>query len=249
MIISATDAKIQGGRLVDETSLGFACGAVEALIAEIRLWRVAEAKSNTGSFQERPKGEAGTHEHRPLEYGFRVRPAAPRNDGMVPEMANDTVLCAIDARGVAAVTLNRPRVNNAYDGALIDALIATFGRLADDPALRVVVLRGAGKHFQAGADLSFLDHLRTVSPEENREFSRRTVAAIRGLQLFPRPVIALVQGGCFGGGVGIAAACDIAVAAEDAVFALSEVRWALLRRRSSRCWSSASARGRRGAWR
>ena len=88
-------------------------------------------------------------------------------------------------------------------------------------------MKGAGKHFQAGADLSFLDHLRTVSPEENREFSRRTVAAIRGLQLFPRPTIALIQGGCFGGGVGIAAACDIAVAAEDAMFALAEVRWGI----------------------
>ncbi len=140
---------------------------------------------------------------------------------------NDPVLCAIDHRGVAAVTLNRPRVNNAYDGALIDALTLTFARLAREPALRIVVLRGAGKHFQAGADLSFLDHLRSVSPEENREFSRRTVAAIRGLQLFPLPVVALVQGGCFGGGVGIAAACDIAVAAEDAVFALSEVRWGI----------------------
>src|SRR5712691_6682097 len=138
---------------------------------------------------------------------------------------NDTVLCAIDRRGVASVTLNRPRVNNAYDGALIDALIGTFTRLGREPALRIVVLRGAGKHFQAGADLAFLDHLRNVSPEENREFSHRTVAAIRGLQLFPLPVVALVQGGCFGGGVGIAAACDIAVAAGDAVVALSEVRW------------------------
>jgi len=141
--------------------------------------------------------------------------------------ANDTVLCAIDRRGVASVTLNRPRVNNAYNGALIDALTLAFARLEREAALRLVVLRGAGKHFQAGADLSFLDHLRTVSPEENREFSRRTVAAIRGLQLFPRPVIALVQGGCFGGGVGIAAACDIALAAEDAVFALTEVRWGI----------------------
>jgi methylglutaconyl-CoA hydratase len=69
--------------------------------------------------------------------------------------------------------------------------------------------------------------LRSASPEENRDFSRRTVAAIRGLQLFPRPTIALVQGGCFGGGVGIAAACDIAIATKDAVFALSEVRWGI----------------------
>src|SRR5438874_11270914 len=140
---------------------------------------------------------------------------------------DDPVLCAVDARGVATVTLNRPRVGNAYNGALIDALLDTFARLDSEPALRCVVLKGAGKHFQAGADLTFLDHLRTVSAEENHEFSRRTVAAIRGLQLFSRPTIALVQGGCFGGGVGIAAACDIAVAAEDAVFALTEVRWGI----------------------
>jgi methylglutaconyl-CoA hydratase len=139
----------------------------------------------------------------------------------------DPILCEIDRRGVATVTLNRPRVHNAYNGALIDTLIATFARLEREPGLRCVVLKGAGRHFQAGADLSFLDHLRMVSLEENREFSRRTVAAIHGLQLFSRPTIALVQGGCFGGGVGIAAACDIAVAAEDAVFALSEVRWGI----------------------
>ena len=141
--------------------------------------------------------------------------------------ANDTVLCAIDARGVASVTLNRPRVNNAYNGELIDALIDTFDRLGRDRAVRLAVLRGAGRHFQAGADLTFLDHLRTVSPEENHEFSRRTVAAIRGLERFPRPTIAIVHGGCFGGGVGIAVACDIAVAADDALFALTEVRWGI----------------------
>jgi methylglutaconyl-CoA hydratase len=139
----------------------------------------------------------------------------------------EPILCDIDPRGVATVTLNRPRVGNAYNGALIDGLIATFARLGREPGLRCVVLKGAGRHFQAGADLSFLNHLRTVSAEENREFSRRTVAAIRGLQLFARPTIALVQGGCFGGGVGIAAACDVAVAAEDAMFALSEVRWGI----------------------
>ena len=141
--------------------------------------------------------------------------------------ADEPLLCTIDGRGVASLTLNRPAVNNAYDGALIDALIDTFVRLERDPALRVVVLRGAGRHFQAGADLSFLDHLRTVSPEENLEFSRRTVAAVRGLQMFSRPTVALVHGGCFGGGVGIAAACDIAVATDDAVFALTEVRWGI----------------------
>ena len=139
----------------------------------------------------------------------------------------ETVLCEVDARGVASVTLNRPSVGNAYNGALIHALIETFARLGRDTGLRCVIVKGAGKHFQLGADLTFLDQLRTVSPEENLEFSRRTVAAIRGLQSFSRPTLALVQGGCFGGGVGIAAACDIAIAAEDALFAISEVRWGI----------------------
>src|SRR5256885_2802039 len=140
---------------------------------------------------------------------------------------DDPVLCEVDGRGVATVTLNRPSVGNAYNGALIEELIDTFARLDREAGLRCVVIKGAGKHFQLGADLSFLDRLRTVSPEENHEFSRRTVAAIRGLQSFSRPTIALVHGGCFGGGVGIAAACDIALAAADALLAISEVRWGI----------------------
>ena len=114
---------------------------------------------------------------------------------------DEPVLCEVDARGIATVTLNRPRVGNAYNDALIDGLIDTFARLDRDAGLRCVVMKGAGKHFQLGADLAFLDRLRTVSPEENHEFSRRTVAAIRGLQSFSRPTISLVHGGCFGGGV------------------------------------------------
>src|SRR3954462_11964970 len=139
----------------------------------------------------------------------------------------DPILCIIDGRGVASVTLNRPAVNNAYNGALIDTVIDTFERLGRDPAVRAVVLRGSGKHFQAGADLAFLDRLRTVSAEENREFSRRTVAAFRVVQLCPRPTIALIHGSCFGGGVGFAAACDIAIAADDALFGITEVRWGI----------------------
>ncbi len=140
---------------------------------------------------------------------------------------NNTVLCEIDRRGVARVTLNRPEVGNAYNGALIDGLIGAFARLERAPGLRCVVLRGAGRHFQAGADLTFLRHLGTAQAQENLDFSRRTMAAIDGLRHFPRPTVAIIQGGCFGGGVGIAAACDIAIAAEDTVFAISEVRWGI----------------------
>ena len=140
---------------------------------------------------------------------------------------NDAVLSEIDRRGVARVTLNRPEVGNAYNGALIDGLIATFARLERAPALRCVVLRGAGRHFQAGADLAFLRYLGTAPAQENLDFSRATMTAIDRLRHFPRPTVAIIQGGCFGGGVGIAAACDIAIAAEDAIFAISEVRWGI----------------------
>lgn len=140
---------------------------------------------------------------------------------------NDTVLSEIDQRGIARVTLNRPEVGNAYNGALIDGLIATFARLEGEAGLRCVVLCGAGRHFQAGADLAFLRYLGTAPAQENVEFSQHTMAAINGLRHFQRPTVAVIQGGCFGGGVGIAAACDIAIATEDAIFAISEVRWGI----------------------
>lgn len=142
-------------------------------------------------------------------------------------MTGDVVLVEVDRRGVATVSLNRPDVNNAYDDAVIAGLTAAFARLGGDPAVRLVVLRGNGRHFQAGADLSFLRRLTAAPEAENLAFSRATIAAIHGLQNFPRPTLALVHGGCFGGGVGMVAACDIAVASEDAVFSLTETRWGI----------------------
>jgi methylglutaconyl-CoA hydratase len=140
---------------------------------------------------------------------------------------SDPVLCEIGRHGVATLTLNRPQLRNAYDGDLIAALAGALGRLAGLEELRAVVLRGAGRHFQAGADLSFLEGLRAGPPEDNLAFSRRTIEAIDALKRFPRPTIAVVHGGCFGGGIGLVAACDIAIAAADAAFALSEVRWGI----------------------
>lgn len=140
----------------------------------------------------------------------------------------DVVLCSVDARGVATVTLNRPERNNAYNGEVINALIAGMESLAADPAVRVVVIRGNGKHFQAGADLSWLKEMGQLSPLENIEVSRRTASAIQGLTEFPKPTIALIHGGCFGGGTGIAAAADIVIASEDAIFAITEARWGVM---------------------
>jgi methylglutaconyl-CoA hydratase len=139
----------------------------------------------------------------------------------------EPVLVDIDRRGVATVTLNRPEVNNAYDGALVAALAGGLRRLAATAGMRLVVLRGNGRHFQAGADLAFLRHLSAAPADENLAFSRATVAAIEALASFRCPTIALIHGGCFGGGVGMVAACDMAIASDDAIFSLTEVRWGI----------------------
>jgi methylglutaconyl-CoA hydratase len=137
------------------------------------------------------------------------------------------VLLEIDQRGVAHVTLNRPERNNAYDGALIAALSGALDTLQHTRGLRAVVISGRGRHFQAGADLKWIDAVRTASREDNIAASRATAQAIWRLNAAPVPTIALVQGACFGGGTGLIAACDVVIAAEDAVFSIAEVRWGL----------------------
>jgi methylglutaconyl-CoA hydratase len=143
-------------------------------------------------------------------------------------MAESLVLSTIDERGIATLTLNRPEVHNAYNGALIDALIEAAGALAADGRVRMLVLRANGKHFQAGADLAWLRDVAGFALEDNVAFSRRTTLAMRALNAFPRPTLALVHGACYGGGVGMVACCDIAVATASARFALSEVRWGVI---------------------
>src|ERR1700754_4896202 len=141
--------------------------------------------------------------------------------------AHGPVLWDVDARGVATVTLNRPEVNNAYNGAMIDGLLAALDALGGAQGLRAVVLKGNGKHFQAGADLKWIDSVRRSDPKENLRVSRATAEAVQRLNHAPAPTIALVQGGCFGGGTGIVAACDVVVAADNAMFSIAEVRWGL----------------------
>ncbi len=142
--------------------------------------------------------------------------------------ASSTVLCDIDARGVATVTLNRPDRNNAYNGEMIGALIDTVSTMVEDDAVWVLVLRGNGRHFQAGADLDWLREIGGLSTLENIEVSRRTASAIQGLLEFPKPTVALIHGGCFGGGTGIAAAADIVIASADALFSITEARWGVM---------------------
>jgi methylglutaconyl-CoA hydratase len=137
-----------------------------------------------------------------------------------------SVLWTVDARGVASVTLNRPEVNNAYDEALIQGLHDAMDALG--AGVRAVVLRGAGRHFQAGADLTWIRDVASQSAAENERASRATALAVHRLNTLPVPTVALVQGGCFGGGTGIVAACDVVIAADNAMFSIAETRWGLM---------------------
>lgn len=143
-------------------------------------------------------------------------------------MNDAPVVWQLDTRGVASVTLNRPRVNNAYNAELVEGILSSIDALGKEPSLRVVVVRGAGKHFQAGADLNWLQEVARRSEADNVVASRATAEAVHRLNTLPVPTVALVQGGCFGGGTGIVAACDVVIAADNALFAIAETRWGLM---------------------
>ena len=137
---------------------------------------------------------------------------------------SDPVLLAIDERGVATATLNRPERGNAYDEDMLAALIGGLQRLAPDPAVRALVIRGAGRHFQAGADLDWLARAAGYAPERAFAASMGTVRAMQLLNEFPKPTVALVHGACFGGGCGLVCCADVALATPGALFGLTEVR-------------------------
>lgn len=137
------------------------------------------------------------------------------------------VLTEMDRRGVATVILNRPRVHNAYNGEVVAELLDILPRQANDDAVRVVVLRANGKHFQAGADLTWLREVAGQGESENLAVSRRTTTLARSLNEVGKPTVAAVHGACVGGGVGLVACCDVVVASDDANFAVTEARWGM----------------------
>lgn len=134
---------------------------------------------------------------------------------------------AIDARGVARVTLARPERHNAFNEALIAALTEAFHRMGNDPTVRAVVLAGAGKSFSAGADLDWMRRAGSWSEAENRADALKLSDMLLAIDACPKPVIAVAHGNIAGGGVGLVACADMAVAVDGATFRLSEVRLGL----------------------
>src|ERR1700749_1302582 len=129
---------------------------------------------------------------------------------------------------IAHLVMNRPEVHNAFDDGLIADLTAAIDAVERDETVRAVVLTGAGASFSAGADLRWMRGMAQASEAENREDSLRLATLMRRLQFLAKPTIARVNGAAFGGGVGLVACCDIAIAAEGAKFALSEVKLGLV---------------------
>ncbi|MCS6779105.1 MAG: enoyl-CoA hydratase-related protein [Geminicoccaceae bacterium] len=128
---------------------------------------------------------------------------------------------------IATVTMNRPEVFNAFDEQMIDALRETFAGLAEAPSVRAIVLQGAGKHFSAGADVAWMRRAAAYGEAENRADARRLALMLKTIDECPKPVVARVHGAALGGGTGLVAACDIAIASEGAVFGTTEVRLGL----------------------
>ncbi len=125
---------------------------------------------------------------------------------------------------MATATLNRPAVGNAYNAEMLEALISALRDLGNDPSVRCLIIRGAGKHFQAGADITWLRQVAAYPPAENFQASLATTRAMQLLNEFPKPTIALVHGACFGGGVGIVCCVDVAFATPDSLFGITEIR-------------------------
>lgn len=129
---------------------------------------------------------------------------------------------------VATIWMDRPEVFNAFDEQLITDLQAACAELDADASVRVVVLGGKGKHFSAGADLKWMRRASVYTEQENLADARRFAGMLRALSDLSKPTIARIQGAALGGGTGLAAACDMAVASSDALFATSEVKFGII---------------------
>jgi methylglutaconyl-CoA hydratase len=140
----------------------------------------------------------------------------------------EPVLLDTTPEGVATVTLNRPELHNSFSDDVIEMLADMFDDLGKQDGVRVVVIRGEGKSFCAGADLNWMRRAADFTEEQNLEDATALGYMFRSLNNMPKPTIALVHGSAYAGGVGLVAACDVAVAVKSAVFCVTEVKIGLI---------------------
>ncbi|GGH46650.1 crotonase/enoyl-CoA hydratase family protein [Frigidibacter albus] len=140
----------------------------------------------------------------------------------------DTLTLTTDDRGVARLTLNRPEKHNALDAAMIEELTDAATALGADPAVRVVVLAGAGASFCAGGDLGWMRAQIAADGPTRAAGARALAMMLNALNLCPKPLIGRIHGNAFGGGIGMMSVCDVAIAADTARFGLTETRLGLI---------------------
>lgn len=138
------------------------------------------------------------------------------------------VLAQTSPDGIATITFNRPGARHAYDRTMVDRMIEVLDEVRDQREVRAVVLRSTGPVFSAGADLAWMRAADRLTESENVAEARLIARMFRTLDELPKPTVALVQGSCYGGGLGFVAACDMAVALRSATFSISEVRFGLI---------------------
>lgn len=141
---------------------------------------------------------------------------------------NNALQYHLDHRGITTITLNRPELHNAFDDSVIEAMLDTLAIIQREPRARVLVLRGAGKSFSAGADLAWMRRMAGYDFDTNVNDAGRMADMFNALYALPLPTIAVVQGAAFGGGVGLVAACDFSIGVSSATFCLSEVALGLV---------------------
>ncbi len=142
--------------------------------------------------------------------------------------AFQTLVVSQRGAGVAQITMARPQVFNAFDEVMIGELDDAFTQLSQDPHVRVIVLAGEGKHFSAGADLQWMQRASLATLDWNLSDARRFAGMLHRIATCSKPTVARVQGAALGGGVGLTCACDMAVAADNASFAVSEAKFGIL---------------------
>lgn len=147
---------------------------------------------------------------------------------MTTSQDNEYVTLAVDERGVAWLTLNRPEKHNAFDDLMIAMLRRYIEELHSDKQARVVVLQSRGKSFSAGADLSWMQRMTDYSYDENYRDARALAEMLHRLHTLPQPTLARVQGNAFGGALGLISCCDIAIASRASRFGLTECRIGLI---------------------
>jgi len=140
----------------------------------------------------------------------------------------ETLTLHTDDRGVTTLTLNRPDKHNALSPTMIDELAQAAAQLGRDPAVRVVVLTGAGASFCAGGDLGWMKAQTDADAATRAREARRLAEMLGGLNTLPKPLIGRVQGQAFGGGVGLISVCDVAVGVAQARYGLTETRLGLI---------------------